>query len=178
MMPAAFDSFLNNGSPIFKPIAVSNALAAAWLPLLLALTLSACASRSPAHEHHRFVPVTRTMQDWGALNFDNRTLQLEALKGDMKLEYVGALPETAGKDLAGAAVYRIKNADKYYAANKSQSSFCPKAARWVALNSAAGAPAWSSEIYLALLTVDDWASFEPRSGNACASGKYIRAGAE
>jgi hypothetical protein len=118
------------------------------------------------------------MQGWGALEFDNRTLQLEALKGDMKLEYVGALPETAGEELAGAAVFRIKNADKYYAANKSQSSFCPQPARWVAMNSAAGAPAWSSEIYVALLTIDDWAKFAPQAGGSCASGKYIRAGAQ
>jgi hypothetical protein len=150
-----------------------TSLAVALLPGLFALT--ACTMKSPAHEHHRFVPITRTMQDWGTLEFDNRSLQLEALKGDMKLEYVGALPETAGKDLAGAAVYRIKNADKYFEANKSQSKFCPQPARWVALNSTAGAPAWSSEIYIALLTVDDWAKFEPRNGGSCATGKYVRA---
>ena len=153
-----------------------KSLAMALWPCLLAClpTLLACAAKAPAHEHHRFVPITRPMQDWGALDFDNRSLQLEALKGDMKLEYVGALPETAGEDLAGAAVYRIKNADKFYAANKAQNNFCSEPARWVALNSTAGAPAWSTEIFVALLTVDDWVKFIPHTGGSCASGKYVR----
>jgi len=150
-----------------------KSLAITVLPALFPW-IAGCATKSPAYEHHRFVPVTRTMMSWGTLDFDNRSLQLESLKGDMKLEYVGTLPETAGEDLAGAAVYRIKNAEAYHAANQSQDSFCPRPARWVALNSKAGAPAWSSEIYLALLTVDDWATFAPGNGNSCASGKYVR----
>jgi len=139
--------------------------------------LCGCMTKSPAHEQHRFLPISRSMEPWGALEFDNRRMQLESLQGTMSLEYVGALPETAGKDLEGAAVYRIKNAAKYFEKNRDKESFCPQAAQWVALNSKAGAPAWSSEIFFALLTLDDWSRYEPGNGDSCASGKYVRGSA-
>jgi hypothetical protein len=152
--------------------------AAALACAVLVAALAGCAAQSPAHENQHFVPVTRTMQDWGALDFNNRQLQLEALEGEMRIEYVGALSESAGEDLAGAAVYRIKNADKYFEKNKAKSSFCSAPARFVALNSTTGAPAWSSEIWFALLTVDDWKAYAPGTGGSCGGGKYVRASAE
>lgn len=151
-----------------------NRFATAAVPALL--TLAACTAKPPQHENQRFVPVSRAMQSWGALEFNNRELHLEALSGDMQLEYVGALSEQAGEDLSGAAVYRIKNADKYFKLNQSTPDFCTQPVRWVALNSTTGAPAWSSEITFALLTIDDWSKYAINTGGYCAGGKYVRAG--
>lgn len=150
-----------------------NRVAAAVVPVLL--TLAACTAKSPQHENQRFIPVSRTMQSWGMLEFNNRELHLEALSGDMQLEYVGSLTEQAGEDLSGAAVYRIKNADKYFKLNQGGPDFCTQPARWVALNSTTGAPAWSSEITFALLTIEDWSQYAVNTGGYCAGGKYVRA---
>lgn len=147
--------------------------AAAAVPALLSLV--ACTAKTPQHENQRFVPVSRAMQSWGVLEFNNRELHLEALSGDMQLEYVGALTEQAGEDLNGAAVYRIKNADKYFKRNQSSLDFCTQPARWVALGSSTGAPAWSSEITFALLTIDDWSKYAVNTSGYCAGGKYVRA---
>jgi hypothetical protein len=140
----------------------------------LLLTLAGCAARTPVHENQRFVPISRAMQGLGLLQFNNRELRLEALDGPMKLEYVGSLPEMAGEDLAGAAVYRIKNADKFFARNRDRKAFCRQPVRWVALNSSTGAPAWSNEIYFGLLTLEDWSKFAINAGGYCAGGKYVR----
>lgn len=153
--------------PLFK-----KGFAPAAVPLLL---LGACATESPVQENQRFVPISRAMQGFGLLEFNNRELRLETLEGPMQLEYVGALGEVAGENLAGAAVYRIKNADKFFARNHERKDFCPQPVRWVALNSSTGAPAWSREIWFAMLTLEDWSKFAINTAGYCAGGKYIRA---
>jgi hypothetical protein len=156
-------------TPLFK-----KGLGAVTVPLLL-LTLAACATKPPPHENQRFVPVSRAMQGLGLLEFNNQELRLEALDGPMKLQYVGSLGEVAGENLAGAAVYRIKNADKFFEHNRDRKAFCAQPVRWIALNSTTGAPAWSSEIWFAMLTLEDWQKFAINTGGYCGGGKYIRA---
>jgi hypothetical protein len=104
----------------------------------------------------------------------NRSLQLETFKGTMELEYVGAMAENAGEDLAGASVFRIKNADGFFQQNRDHDKFCEQPVRWVALNSKTGAPMWSAEISLALLTIEDWSQYTPEVQGYCGGGTYVR----
>jgi hypothetical protein len=47
---------------------------------------------------------------------------------------------------------------------------------WVAVNSATGAPAWSNEIWVGLLTLQEWASFTHAADRVCLGGDYLRTG--
>jgi hypothetical protein len=144
----------------------------AVLPALFAL--SACAGSGPKQPAQRYLPISDAVEGWGPLQLSNRTLQLEALQGTMQLEYAGAMAEAAGEDLAGASVFKIKNADQFFKQNRDHDHFCAEPIRWVALNSKNGAPAWSSEIWLALLTIEDWNSYTPEVQGYCTGGKYVR----
>ena len=110
------------------------------------------------------------------MRLSNEALVIESLKGEMRLEYVGAMDETAGADLEGASVFRIKNSERYFRQNRDQSERCGGPVRWLALNSATGAPIWSREIWVALLTIEDWSQYAPNAHGQCASGKYVRSG--
>lgn len=92
----------------------------------------------------------------------------------MKLEYVGLMPDETGEQLAGASVYRVKNADSYFKKNAGRDGYCTATPRWVAVNSRTGAPAWSSEIWVGLLAIADWAKFSPNEHRYCAGGDYVR----
>jgi len=143
---------------------------------IVSLLVVACTS-GRTDSPQRYVPITQSMQPLGELLLGNRDLQLTALKGQMKLDYVGIMPDTAGEDLAGASIYRVKNSDAFFKANTGTSGFCAEAPRWVAVNSENGAPAWSNEIWVGMLTLEDWAKFTPPINRVCISGTYIRTAA-
>ncbi|HEY8509187.1 MAG TPA: hypothetical protein VIL32_12560 [Steroidobacteraceae bacterium] len=142
-------------------------------PALLACALAACATHRP--ETQRFVPIGEDMESWGELEFSNQSLSFANRQGEMKLKYVGQMPDTAGEELAGASVYRVENANSYFTANRNTEGFCSEPPRWAVINSPAGAPAWSGEIRVSLLTVEDWTRFEPGMQGHCAGSKYVRA---
>ena len=85
------------------------------------------------------------------------------------------MPESAGEDLAGASVYRVNNWQAYFKKNSGHEAYCASAPRWVAVNSKAGAPAWSTEISVSLLTLEEWEKFRPIAHRSCAGGTYVRA---
>lgn len=142
-------------------------------PVLFACALTACATHRP--ETQRFVPIGEDMESWGELEFSNQSLSFENRQGEMKLQYVGQMPDTAGDELAGASVYRVENANSYFTANRNAEGFCTEPPRWAAINSPAGAPAWSGEIWVSLLTLEDWTAFEPGVPGHCAGSKYVSA---
>jgi hypothetical protein len=144
------------------------------IALLALLALSGCASSGPKQDSQRFVPISDAVESWGTLQLGNRTLQLETFKGAMELEYVGAMTENAGEDLAGASIFRIKNADGFFEQNRDHGDFCEEPVRWVALNSKTGAHMWSNEISLSLLTIEDWSQYNPEAKGYCAGGTYVR----
>jgi hypothetical protein len=84
------------------------------------------------------------------------------------------MPDTAGEDLAGASVYRVQNWKPFFKQNAGRQAYCSEPPRYVAVNSETGAPAWSREITIALLTLDEWSKFTPDEHHACLSGKYVR----
>ncbi len=136
---------------------------------------AACSSPPVRLPSQHYIPVSRATQQWGALDLSNTRMRLRALEGEMKLEYVGLMPELAGSDLAGAHVYRVRNADRYFKQNQGRSHFCTEPARWLAVNSRTGAPAWSDEIWIGLLTIEDWSTYTPDVTGYCAGGLYLRA---
>jgi hypothetical protein len=138
------------------------------------LLLAACTTPPAKFPARRYVPVTREMQAMGELVLSNTELRLGSLEGEMKLQYVGLMQDKAGKDLAGATVYRVKNADQYFKKNTGRQGYCAEAPKWVAVNSETGAPAWSTEIWVAFLTVEDWSEFTPTVHRYCAGGVYVR----
>src|SRR5436853_134325 len=75
--------------------------------------------------------------------------------------------------LSSASVYRVKNADKYFKQNIAAQRLCAEPVRWVAVGSRNGAPAWSGEIWLTLLTIDDWTRYAAQGVKSCASGTYV-----
>jgi hypothetical protein len=110
----------------------------------------------------------------GQLYLSNTQLQFAALDGEMKLQYVGIMPESAGPDIAGSTIYRVKNASAFFKKNDGKNAFCSEAPLWVAVNSHTGAPAWSNEIWVGLLTLQDWAKFKHADDRVCAGGDYVR----
>ncbi len=147
-------------------------IAAATLPSLL--LLAGCATdRHPPFPVQRYVPVSRAMLPLGELHLSNTEMSLAALEGAMQLQYVGLLPETAGNDLVGASVYRVKNSGKYFKQNTGKDAYCAETPRWVVVNSKTGAPAWSKEIWVGLLTLEDWSKVTP-DAHYCAAGGYVR----
>lgn len=94
----------------------------------------------------------------------------------MKLQYVGIMPDSAGPDIAGATIYRVKNAEGFFRKNAGNEAFCSEAPRWVAVSSESGAPAWSNQIWVGLLTLENWESFKSPQDQACLSGNYVRTG--
>jgi len=138
------------------------------------LLLAACASSGAQFPVQHYVPTTKALLPLGQLDLSNRQLQFAALEGQMKLQYVGIMPESAGPDIAGATIYRIKNAAGFFRKNEGKDAFCSKAPLWVAVSSESGVPAWSSEIWVGLLTLEDWASFKHAQDRVCLGGDYVR----
>jgi hypothetical protein len=140
------------------------------------MLLAACASSRAQFPVQQYVPTTRELLPLGQLHLSNTGLQLEALEGQMKLQYVGIMPDGAGGDIAGATIYRVKNADAYFKRNAGKDAFCPTMPRWVAVSSESGAPAWSNQIWVGWLTVEDWKSFRQPGDEPCIGGNYLRTG--
>jgi hypothetical protein len=68
-------------------------------------------SRPPDTAEQTYTPVSRVSETWGLLQYSNKRARLAAFEGSMQLESVGIMPDTAGSDLAGAQVYRVRNAE-------------------------------------------------------------------
>jgi hypothetical protein len=142
------------------------------VPLLLVL-LQACASRAE-FPLQTYVPKTRELRPLGQLQLSNTQLQFEALEGQMKLEYAGIMPDTAGPDMAGSTIYRVKNAADFFKKNTGKEAFCDEQPLWIAVNSPNGAPAWSNEIWLGMLTLPAWETFRHAQDRVCLGGDYVR----
>ena len=145
-------------------------------PMFLLLILAACASSRAQFPIQHYVPTTRELLPLGQLHLSNTQLQFAALEGQMKLQYAGIMPESAGPDIAGATIYRVKNAAAFFKKNAGKEPFCSKAPLWVAVSSESGAPAWSNQIWVGLLTVEDWVKFRHAEDRVCLGGDYIRTG--
>lgn len=140
----------------------------------LIFILAACSTAHTKFPVQRYVPVSRDMEPLGELHLSNTLMRLEALEGEMKLEYVGQMPEAAGESLGGASVYRVRNWRPYFKQNAGRAAYCGEPPRWIAVNSKTGAPAWSQEISVAFLTLEKWESFSPAAHRSCAAGTYVR----
>jgi len=86
------------------------------------------------------------------------------------------MPESAGPDIAGSTIYRVKNADGFFKKNVGKDAFCSKKPLWVAVSSESGAPAWSNQIWVGFLTLENWASFRHQQDYVCLGGDYVRTG--
>jgi hypothetical protein len=148
----------------------------AAVSMSLLLWLAACASSGSEFPVQQYVPTTQELLPLGELHLSNTQLQFAALEGQMKLQYVGIMPDSAGPDIAGATIYRVKNAAGFFKQNAGKGPFCSKAPLWVAVSSESGAPAWSNQIWVGLLTLEDWASFKQPEDQACLGGNYVRTG--
>lgn len=137
--------------------------------------LGSCSSQRSRSPVQRYIPISRAMLPLGELRLGGAQMQFSELDGEMKLQYVGLMPASAGDDLGGASVYRVRNDAAYFKKNAGRSGYCEQAPRWVAVNSDNGAPAWSREIRVALLTVEEWARYSPADSRPCAAGEYVRA---
>jgi hypothetical protein len=143
--------------------------------LAAALMLASCASQGRAESGEHYFPISRAMTAWGQLQLSHQRVRLDALEGEMKLDYAGVMPELAGEELGGAAVYRVTNAKQYFSRNREREQFCDEPPRWLLVNSRNGAPAWSDEIWVAVLTLENWAAYTPDQAGYCAGGMYVRA---
>lgn len=151
----------------------SRTRAAALMVSVLAL-LTACASSKPRLPVQHYVPATKALLPLGQLHLSNTELQFDGLEGRMDLEFAGIMPESAGPDIAGSSIYRVKNAEGFFKKNSGKESFCSEMPLWVAVNSTTGAPAWSNEIWVGLLTLKDWARFTHAADRVCLGGDFRR----
>ena len=148
----------------------------AAISISLLFLLASCASSRAHLPVQQYVPTTRELLPLGQLNLSNTLLQFAALEGQMKLQYVGIMPDSAGPDIAGATVYRVKNAEGFFKKNAGKDAFCSTMPKWVAVSSESGAPAWSNQIWVGLLTLEDWAGFRHAQDRVCLGGDYVRTG--
>jgi hypothetical protein len=139
----------------------------------LVLLLAACAAKPRLPLQH-YVPRTKELLPLGELHLSNRELKLDSLEGEMQLEYAGIMPESAGPDIAGAHVYRVKNAADFFRKNAGRNAFCDQTPLWIAVYSPTGAPAWSDEIWLGMLTLKEWPRFVHGADRVCIGGDYVR----
>ncbi len=70
----------------------------------------------------------------------------------------------------------MKNAEAYFRKNEETRPSAPRRRWGVAVSSENGAPAWSNEIWVGLLTLDNWENFKAPQDQACLSGNYVRTG--
>ncbi len=70
----------------------------------------------------------------------------------------------------------MKNAADFFKKNTGKDAFCSKMPLWVAVSSESGAPAWSNQIWVGLLTLENWASFSHTAKGLCLGGDYVRTG--
>jgi hypothetical protein len=141
----------------------------------LVAVLAGCSTKKPPPlPLQDYVPRTRALLPLGPLHLNNRELKLDSLDGSMELEFAGIMPDSAGPDIAGSSIYRVSNADDFYRKNAGKDAFCDRMPRWVAVNSPTGAPAWSNEIWLGMLTLEDWAHFSHATDQVCLGGDYVR----
>ena len=148
----------------------------AAVSMSLFLTLAACASSRAQFPVQQYVPTTRELLPLGQLSLSNTQLQFAALEGQMKLQYAGIMPDSAGPDIAGATIYRVQNAADFFKKNAGKDAFCSKIPLWVAVSSESGAPAWSNQIWVGLITLENWASFSHAAEGLCLGGDYVRTG--
>ncbi len=148
-----------------------NSRAIASMTMLL---VAACASTGARFPVQQYVPTTTALLPLGQLLLSNTQLQFAALEGQMKLQYVGIMPDSAGPDIAGATIYRVKNASGFFKKNAGKNAFCSEQPLWVAVSSQTGAPAWSDQIWVGLLTLEDWAKFKHAEDRVCMGGDYVR----
>jgi len=147
----------------------------ATAPLLFILVLmAACATSRSGQRIQHYVPTTKALLPLGELYLSHTSLQFAGLEGQMTLDFVGIMPDSAGPDIAGSSIYRVKNADAFFKKNSGKDAYCSEKPLWVAVNSATGAPAWSSEIWVGLLTLPDWAKFIHAQDRVCLGGDYRR----
>jgi hypothetical protein len=159
---------------MIRSIRMRPSSSALFIITCLALAVAACNSTRARFPVQRYVPVSRTMEPLGELDLSNTLMRLGALEGEMKLDYVGQMPESAGEDLVGASVYRVKNWEPFFKQNAGRNAYCTSAPRWVVVNSKTGAPSWSNEIWVGLLTLEEWEQYTPDEHRACAGGTYVR----
>lgn len=141
--------------------------------------LTGCMARDllpskPVLPTQRYVPVGSSADRLGAVELNATQLRMDGRKGEMRLEYVGQMPELEESNLTGGSVYRIRNAEDYFEDNRDDIARCSQTPQWLVINSSTGAPAWSEEIWLAFLSVDDWQKYRPDSSDYCAGGKFVR----
>jgi hypothetical protein len=138
------------------------------------ILLAACAAPKARLPLQQYVPATKALLPLGQLHLSNTELRFEGLEGRMDLEFAGIMPESAGPDIAGSSIYRVKNAESFFKKNSGKDAFCSEMPLWVAVNSTTGAPAWSNEIWVGLLTLKEWAGFTHAADRVCLGGDFRR----
>jgi hypothetical protein len=119
-----------------------------------------------------FVPLSRVTETWGGLRLSNQRAQFAAFDGEMRLEHAGAMPDAAGPELAGAQVYRITNAEDFFARNAGRNAFCSEPPRWLAVRAVAAEGRPGNEFWVAFITAEDWSSYRPELAGYCGGGLY------
>ena len=145
----------------------------------------ACATIGPAASMNQTTMPTGDIRIYGAYskNTDFLTGNLELsvhfarytkLSGHMNLEYAGQriIP---GKIEATGDIYKITNADEYFAANKGKNGFCHEIIRWLTVRNLEDKdlPIRSSgSIRVSELNIDDWHDYSDDKHDLCGAGTY------
>jgi hypothetical protein len=88
----------------------------------------------------------------GPVRLSTSSAHFAKLAGTMRLAFVDTAPaNTPAEFLAGARVYRVLNADEFYARNKASQAFCGAPFRWIALKAVD-----RSTIRLTTFYIRDW----------------------
>ena len=113
----------------------------------------------------------------GALRLSDRFAQLESHNGYMTLEFAGVMPKFPGyriasQFLAGASVYRVTNAEQYFADNPTICGGKPLRFVVAKVESLAEIQDGTTAVTLWLLSLEDYNEFGPSTFDPCGGDTY------
>jgi hypothetical protein len=104
----------------------------------------------------------------GPVELSTSSAKFAKLRGTMRLMFETTTPaDTPGEDLASTRLYRIVNADEYFALNKGKPGFCYEPPRWMALRAID-----RSIIRLTFFDIRDWRKYRDNKLGECSSSFY------
>ncbi len=114
-----------------------------------------------------------------SLFLSRTSLRLPALRGAMELSFAGTMPKIKGTtETRGAAVFRVDNADQYFADNAARLEaedgnppYCREKIRWILIRDRKGADDETlprlGDVRIVALTIADYRAYTPHAFGYC-----------
>jgi hypothetical protein len=112
----------------------------------------------------------------GFLRLSERFASFSRIKGHMDLEFAGVLPDFGIRQISGASIYRVVNADEFYRDNRVTLGPCPRPITWlgvVLLKDFQPAPNEPrNAVRVSLFTISNYRNYDPNQPGLCRTDTY------